>query len=287
MADCAGVTSLPGTDEQFQREQNKILIEFASGFDAWMARVTANGADMLQRGGLDLGAIIHGGDELANGLEELQRIDDSREELLYDLSAICRNYVIGDLVAWAFLQHRLGMPLRQVVESITDRAAATETATYYRKFRVGVGQIEPDNHDYDQSEWGREAWKVAVEQPMARTINDVIVPMLTEHDERVRSGGSRDEPRRVVVDLGDRPASILGKNLTFLRELCSWTIENLADAVGLDRSSVLGHINHGVQPRPSTLAAYSSAFTARLGKDIAGHDLGDPNLKARILGTVS
>lgn len=69
------------------------------------------------------------------------------------------------------------------------------------------------------------------------------------------------------------PGQVLARKLEHLRLECGWTWENLADDVGLHRSTVFDHASARVFPRKSTLEAYAASFSRSLGRDISPEDL--------------
>jgi DNA-binding XRE family transcriptional regulator len=63
-------------------------------------------------------------------------------------------------------------------------------------------------------------------------------------------------------------ASVLSTNLDRFRLECGYTFEDLADAMGVDKKTVIRNIRNGVIPRPDTLQCYAQTFTQKLGKEI-------------------
>jgi len=65
----------------------------------------------------------------------------------------------------------------------------------------------------------------------------------------------------------------VGDRITKLREACGWTVEDLAGAVELAKSSVIDHTKNRSMPRPDTLTAYAGAFSTRLGREVTVEEL--------------
>jgi hypothetical protein len=61
--------------------------------------------------------------------------------------------------------------------------------------------------------------------------------------------------------------------LNRLRLECGWSFEDMAKATDIDKKLILGHVNKGKNPRPSTRATYASAFTERLGRPVTVAEL--------------
>jgi hypothetical protein len=71
---------------------------------------------------------------------------------------------------------------------------------------------------------------------------------------------------------GTKPAksykTVLGRNIDLLRKHCGWSFDDLAQATGLDKKLLLGHVNGGKGAHPSTLERYAQTFTEKLGRTI-------------------
>jgi hypothetical protein len=82
----------------------------------------------------------------------------------------------------------------------------------------------------------------------------------------VRSRSAQDGPKE--RDKGAR----LG-NIDTLRRECGWSLDELAEATGLDHKLVRGHVK-GKGAHPSTLKTYADAFSEKLGRTVSVADLG-------------
>jgi hypothetical protein len=60
----------------------------------------------------------------------------------------------------------------------------------------------------------------------------------------------------------------LGKQLEALRKEARWTVEQLAENVQLDRSSVQDHLSGKTTPRRTNLLQYEAKFSARLNRPV-------------------
>jgi hypothetical protein len=58
------------------------------------------------------------------------------------------------------------------------------------------------------------------------------------------------------------------RNVDRLRKDCGWSFDDLAQATGLDKKLLLGHVNGGKGAHPSTLERYAQTFTEKLGRTI-------------------
>jgi hypothetical protein len=65
----------------------------------------------------------------------------------------------------------------------------------------------------------------------------------------------------------------LGRNINRLRKECGWSFDRLAEATGLDKKLILGHVNAGRGTHPRTLKTYAEAFTKELKRPIKPDDL--------------
>jgi hypothetical protein len=65
----------------------------------------------------------------------------------------------------------------------------------------------------------------------------------------------------------------LGSNINRLRKECGWTYDDLENRTGIDKTLIIGHVNHGKGAHPSTLKTYADAFTRELKRTITVTDL--------------
>jgi hypothetical protein len=71
----------------------------------------------------------------------------------------------------------------------------------------------------------------------------------------------------------------LGRNIDRLRKQCGWSFDDIALATGIDKKSILGHVNEGQRARPSTIVVYADTFSEKLGRNVTVAELegaGDP-----------
>jgi hypothetical protein len=68
-------------------------------------------------------------------------------------------------------------------------------------------------------------------------------------------------------------ATAIGRNITMLRMECGWSLDHLASQTGIDKKSILSHVNKGVRPIPRILKEYADAFSKKLGRKITAPDL--------------
>jgi hypothetical protein len=76
-----------------------------------------------------------------------------------------------------------------------------------------------------------------------------------------------------------RYATPFARNVDRLRTECGWTYEDLAEHVGMARSSVIGHVTKGTTPRVPTLKRYADAFAKALKRPISAPDLTADSVK--------
>ena len=65
----------------------------------------------------------------------------------------------------------------------------------------------------------------------------------------------------------------IGRNIDTLRKECGWSFDQLAEATGIDKKSILSHVNKGARPIPRILKEYAQAFSKALGRKITAPDL--------------
>ena len=71
----------------------------------------------------------------------------------------------------------------------------------------------------------------------------------------------------------DADTSAIGRNIATLREECGWTVDQLSAKTGIDRNTILDHINKGTRPRSRTISEYCAAFSKQLGRSITPRDI--------------
>ena len=177
MADTPTDTSLPAGDSAFHRFQQRVMVEFWTKFDEWLARARSEPTSArTPRTLADLNRIDH---ELAEPGQ------NSTVDLVYELAGLCRSFIFGDVWAWAFLQRRQGSSAEEVMALVAGRTADTEAAVYDRKWRLGLSQLTRSAFDTwhapdtEGVEWVEEAWHVVVEEAIADFVVSAMEPALT------------------------------------------------------------------------------------------------------------
>lgn len=127
--------------------------------------------------------------------------------------------------------------VRTVAEAVRDQCVA---ATYREKHPTHIKFKTFRAHVYDELRTSK-CWAYLQQAIRERT-----------SDARV--------PGRVL-----RNATI-GKQLGVLRQEARWTIEDLAEHVGIDRANVLRHLAGKGTPRPDHVRKYEQVFSARLNR---------------------
>ena len=110
---------------------------------------------------------------------------------------------------------------------------------------------------------------------------EVSADYCLELENQVLSEGEKtsDNPIKFPLSVGQhrkaRNASNprIGQNINSFRKECGWSYEDLAKATGLDKKSVLSHVNRGVQPHPKTMREYAQAFTKQLKRQVTIQEL--------------
>jgi hypothetical protein len=76
-----------------------------------------------------------------------------------------------------------------------------------------------------------------------------------------------------VESKSTKGATAIGRNIDRLRKECGWSLDKLAKETGIDKKSILSHVNKGARPIPRILKEYAQAFTKALGQRITAPDL--------------
>jgi hypothetical protein len=64
-----------------------------------------------------------------------------------------------------------------------------------------------------------------------------------------------------------------GRNVDRFRKECGWSFDELAEQSGVDKKSILGHVNKNRGAYPGTKRRYATAFSRGLGRAITPDDL--------------
>jgi hypothetical protein len=72
---------------------------------------------------------------------------------------------------------------------------------------------------------------------------------------------------------GKNYPTALGRNIDRYRKECGWSFDRLAEATGLDKKLILGHVNEGKGAYPSTLKTYADGLSKKLGRTVTVADL--------------
>jgi hypothetical protein len=181
-----GAPSVVG-DDAFNQFLLKLVFDFETRFEAWAARATSvSGGSSTSSESSASSSTGTLGDIIKHGPLSLSATSDTTVDSVYDLGRLCRDFIFGDVWAWAFLLRRQGSTVNDVMKLVAEHAAQTETATYERKWLVGVRQIK--HHAYvaatygtwtiEEEPWVRAAWTVVVEETIAEFVVDCLQPAL-------------------------------------------------------------------------------------------------------------
>ena len=115
---------------------------------------------------------------------------------------------------------------------------------------------------------------------LSKAVTDAHVARRTEGD-RLRTGANQAESP-VAQNIAPTPGQVykstsrvtaIGPNIDRLRKECGWSLDQLAKETGIDKKSVLSHVNKGVRPIPRILMEYAQAFSRALGRKITAPEL--------------
>ena len=190
MADALPPSSSPVRgDDDFDQFQERLLSAFAAKFDSWLIRARAVSFPPRRQGGT-LGDLL--------SLSESQVDSDaicSKVEIIWDLAELCRNFVEGDLWAYAFLQRRLGLSSPEAVRAAVGRVTQSQMEAHDRKWTLGLRAIEGifsgSGQDFpyylaierlEDTPLARSAWAAVVEEAIPSYIEKCLKPALAERE---------------------------------------------------------------------------------------------------------
>jgi DNA-binding XRE family transcriptional regulator len=88
-------------------------------------------------------------------------------------------------------------------------------------------------------------------------------------DQQRRAGSSQAVEEPVEPQTAGRAVPAFGKQLAALRKEAHWTVQELAENVGIDRTNVQDHESGKSKPRRKNLRAYEEVFTKALNRTIS------------------
>jgi DNA-binding XRE family transcriptional regulator len=86
-------------------------------------------------------------------------------------------------------------------------------------------------------------------------------------------GQNSPNSARSVESKSTNGATAIGRNIDKLRKECGWSLDKLAKETGIDKKSIISHVNKGVRPIPRILKEYAQAFSKALDRKITAPDL--------------
>jgi hypothetical protein len=84
--------------------------------------------------------------------------------------------------------------------------------------------------------------------------------------------GETEKPRRRSNPKAAYPNNF-ARNVDMLRIECHFSYDDLADASGIYKRTILRHVNKGMQPHLRMIKLYADTFSAELGREITVFDL--------------
>jgi DNA-binding XRE family transcriptional regulator len=123
----------------------------------------------------------------------------------------------------------------------------------------------------DQHSWLRQA----VRQGQIDPDLERIAVMCKQLTKELARRGKLPSPAQNVreTDSSKSKSTPVGRNINMLRKECGWSFDDLVDETGIDKKSILAHVNEGRKPRPRTLKEYAQAFSKALQKEVTVADL--------------
>jgi hypothetical protein len=154
------------------------------------------------------------------------------------------------------------------------------------KKRARIAEIEralnrPPVTEYrSQPVHGGQAWRLRLEEERQHLLR-AVAELERELERLEREAGSeasalladRDGSAKSAESESTNGDTAIGRNIERLRTECGWSLDKLAEETGIDKKSILSHLNKGVIPIPRILKEYAQAFTRELGRPITAPDL--------------
>ncbi len=213
----------------------------------------------------------------AAGIRAGRRFDSekAKAESRSEIEALFWTYVLTPFLVFAEESSRLGLwssdetdrKCREFLRRLTIDA-------YYRKGKAGGLPDMIDNWD------GSIIWKAQQEIEKTsqwrkyenlRLKQAVVRAPLTRRTGIVP--GQNDEAVQIVECKSTTTTTVIGNNIDRFRKECGWSFEQLAKETGIDKKSIISHVNKGAKPTPRIRKEYAQAFGKTLGRTITALDL--------------
>jgi hypothetical protein len=107
-----------------------------------------------------------------------------------------------------------------------------------------------------------------IEQRLLQT--ELLFPPPSPMAARAGARGSAPKPASASAPMPERPppSESIAEQLNRLRQECRWTVETLAEKLGLDTRSVERHLAGKTKPRLGHVGAYERVFSKAIGRTI-------------------
>lgn len=175
-------------DVVFNQAQQTLVVDFSLAFDDWLRRVNTS-PSAPPSPGPSFADILKGEFTLP------ETRPDNTVELVYQLARLCRDFIVGDLYAWAFLQCRQGVADEAAMQSAIEHFARHHVeGAYARRWSMGLRALDGrrasrygDNF-YSSTErledapWVRRLWVTVVDEDVPAYLDECLGPAL-ERDE--------------------------------------------------------------------------------------------------------
>ncbi len=158
-----------------------------------------------------------------------------------------------------------------------DLGEHNRNATLAKKARIA--EIErtlnrPPTTEYrGQRVHGGQGWRQRLEEERQHLL---IAVAELERDVERRGSSHAHSSGKTAQSAGSKSSNattVIGQNIDRLRKECGWSLTKLAEETGIDKKSIISHVNKGTRPVPRLLREYAQAFSKALGRTIIAPDL--------------
>jgi hypothetical protein len=203
-----------------------------------------------------------------------RQFDSKRAKVKWksDIEVLFWTYVLTPFLVFAEESARLGLwPADEMDKKCRESLRLLTIDAYYQKGKgAGVWDMI--------SNWnGGILWEAA--QKMEKTsqwrkYENILLNFAVKGKPVTQSAvQNTDKTAQRVGKKATNADTAIGRNIDRLRKECGWSLDKLAKETGIDKKSILSHLNKGTRPVPRILKEYAQAFSKELGRTIIAPDL--------------
>jgi hypothetical protein len=202
--------------EALRRFQQRVLWDFAKGFDKWAVKVIPKPVLRTGRRPAEETFTLTGtlGDLARN---QWRSTESNDADLVWELATLCSNYVTGDLWAWGIYWKSTGFSDEGLARALYVRMKLSLAETYCWRWSAGLGVLDGTGYRGFFTDWRDEAWKDVAEFTdvfAQKSLLPYLSAPLVESKRRPDSGPRAATNKAMTVDFIERILIETGHRIT-------------------------------------------------------------------------